>query len=183
MKKLIIIALPFLIIALSCAHAPKLAPSPAPTPEPKPQAKAYFSKQDIIDKFNEETGFAFLEEAQTVDFSQSELSGGGSVKKFSLFLSEDDIYSILAQKPPFSSEWTKSEIYRDYQDEWLNLQKLQLERYPKSYADIVSKSKPLAEKGFISLTGSLNKSGGKLKMMCVNIDYNSIVFYIIQAPR
>ncbi len=127
-----------------------------------------------------ETGLSIVKEASGAEFSQSELSGGTKIKKFSLFVDEDTVYSIMAQKPPFSSEWTKSEIYRDYQDEWINIRKAQLDQYPRRYAEDASKQKPIIDKGFISMAGGLSARPASLKIICVNIDYNSVTFYLIE---
>jgi hypothetical protein len=137
------------------------------------------SKNGIIERFKKETDFTFIEDVKSVEYLQNEFEDGSSIVKFTLFLRERDVDSILAQKPPFSSEWTSSDIYKDYQNEWLNLQKIRSKHYTKLYPKGSYALNPQIEKGFISLVGSLGDVTGRLKMMCVNIDYYSISFYII----
>jgi hypothetical protein len=187
MKRLPVAILPVALALLGCVTAKAPAPSPSPSPlpipipspSPEPPRAAYLSKTDIIRNFKAETGFTMIEDAKSAEFLQNEFVDGSSIKKFTLFLGERDIDSILAQKPPFSSEWTSSEIYKDYQNEWLNLQNLRQGYYGKIYPKDSFSAKPLIEKGFISLKGSLKSDEGELRMMCVNIDYWSIVLYVI----
>jgi hypothetical protein len=176
-----LLSAPLSILLLSLALASCVSAKKASAiPEPKP-APGRYTKADILALFREETGLEQVQDASWVEYFQNEISAGTSIVKYTLFISEDDIYSIMAQTPPFSSEWTSSDIYRDYQNEWTNVQKLRLGAYARIYPnEAANAAKPLIEKGFISLSGSLAAKPGTLKMMCVNLDYNTIVLYVIK---
>ncbi len=176
MRKAMLAVVASLAVFASCRTK---APEPAPQPSPEPSPFDYLSRNGIIERFKKETGFTFIDDVKSVEYLQNEFEDGSSIVKFTLFLQERDIDSILAQKPPFSSEWTSSDIYKDYQNEWLNLQKVRNKHYAKLYPKGSYALNPQIEKGFISLVGSLGQSSGRLKMMCVNIDYASIIYYVI----
>jgi len=174
MEKPVIAALAAIILFSACAAAPKAKPEPAAGP------RDYLTKAEIIEKFRNETGLHILEEVAAVEYFQNEISPGISIVKYTLFLTENDANSVLAQKPPFSSEWTRGDISRDYRDEWLNLQRLKLEPYEKVFRNERVEPKPLLEKGFVSKTGSLQSGDRTLKILFVNRDYGTIVFYIMK---
>jgi hypothetical protein len=174
MKKSAIAALAAIILFSACATAPKAKPETATV------LRDYLTKADIIEKFRNETGLHILEDVQAVEYFQNEISPGISIVKYTLFLTENDANSVLAQKPPFSSEWTRGEASRDYHDEWLNLQRLKLEPYEKVFRGERSEPKPLLEKGYVSKTGSLQSGDRTLKILFVNRDYCTIVFYIMK---
>jgi hypothetical protein len=174
MNKPAVAALAALSMLAACAAAPKAKPEPAAA------VRHYLTKAEIIEKFKEETGLRILEDVQAVEYFQNEISPGISIVKYTLFLTENDANSVLAQKPPFTSEWTRGEASRDYHDEWLNLQRLRLEPYDKVFRGERSEPKPLLEKGYVSKSGSLQSGDRTLKILFVNRDYCVIVFYIMK---
>jgi len=82
--------------------------------------------------------------------------------------------------PPFSSEWTRADISRDFRDEWLNLQRQKLVPYSKIFKNEKIDPKPILEKGYVSKSGSLQEGDKTLKLLFVNRDYCTIVFYIMK---
>lgn len=174
MNKPAVAALAALFVLSACATAPKAKPEPAKA------VRDYLTKAEIVEKFRNETGLHILEDVQAVEYFQNEISPGVSIVKYTLFLTENDANSVLAQKPPFSSEWTRGEISRDYHGEWLDLQRLRLEPYEKVFRNERSEPKPLLEKGYVSKSGSLQSGDRTLKILFVNRDYCTIVFYIMK---
>jgi hypothetical protein len=170
MKKAIIVLLAAIVLIASCATKP----------ETIAVTRDYLDKNGIIEKFKKETGLYILEDVQAVEYFQNEISPGISILKFTLFLTENDAASVLAQKPPFSSEWTRADISRDFRDEWLNLQRQKLVPYEKIFKNEKIEPKPILEKGYVSKSGSLQDGDKTLKLLFVNRDYCTIVFYIMK---
>lgn len=164
---------PTILAALAILVAAFL-PSCATTPD------LSLDKRHIIEKFKQETGLHILEEVRAVEFFQNEIPPGISIVKYAVFLSENDANSVLAQKPPFSSEWTKGDFYADYGGEWINSQRLKLDPYAGAFRDFGAPARPVSLKGYVSRTGSLQSGDKTLKVLFLDHDNHAIFYYVMK---
>lgn len=137
-------------------------------------------KRRIIEKFKKETGLYILEEVRAVEYFQNEIPPGISIVKYAVFLSENDANSVLAQKPPFSSEWTKGDFSADYGGEWVNSQRLKLDPYAGAFKVYGAPAKPISAKGYVSRTGSLQSGDKTLKILFLDHDNRAIFYYVMK---
>lgn len=133
----------------------------------------------IVDRFKRETGFSLREEVRAVEYFRNEIAPNASITKYALFLSENDTNSVLAQKPPFSPEWTRGEFSSDYRGEWLNAQRAELSPYAELFKAAGTLPKPGAVKGYVSRTGSLRSGDKTLKILFVNELDRVILYYVL----